>query len=92
MSKKIKNINGQFGVLICGSGTGMTIAANRYNNMRVALCYDVKSTKLSRMHNNANVMALGARLTKKNVALKCVNIFIKTKFDGGRHLRRLKKI
>jgi len=92
MSKKIKNINGQFGILICGSGTGMSIAANRHNNMRVALCYDIKSTKLSRMHNNANVIALGARLTKKNVALKCINIFIKTKFDSGRHSRRLKKI
>ena len=63
------------------SGIGMYMAANRHKNVRAALCYSVKSTKLSRLHNNANVMTLGARLTKKNVALKCVNTFIKTNFD-----------
>ena len=56
------------------------------------LCYNTKSTKLSRLHNNANVMTIGARLIKKNVALKCVSTFLKTNFDGGRHLRRIKKI
>ena len=91
LSKKIKS-NKQFGILVCGSGIGMYMAANKHKNIRAALCYDIKSTKLSRQHNNANVMALGARLTKKNVALKCVNIFIKTNFMGGRHLRRVKKI
>ena len=70
----------------------MDMAANRHKNVRAALCYDVKSAKLSRLHNNANVMTLGARLTKQNVALKCVNIFIKTNFEGGRHLRRVNKI
>ena len=92
LSKKIKNNKNKIGILICGSGIGMDITANKHKNIRAALCYDVKSTKLSRQHNNANVMALGARLTKKNVALKCVSIFIKTKFKGGRHLRRVKKI
>ena len=81
-----------FGILICGSGTGMSIVANKHKNIRAALCYDIKSTKLSRLHNNANVMTIGSRLIKKNVALKCVNIFLKTPFDGGRHLRRIKKI
>ena len=57
-----------------------------------ALCYNTKSTKLSRMHNNANVMAIGSRLTKKKTALKLVSIFFETKFEGGRHLRRVKKI
>jgi ribose 5-phosphate isomerase B len=90
LAKKIKNK--QFGILICGSGTGMSMAANRHKNIRAALCYNVKSTKLSRMHNNANVMTIGARLTTKNVALKCVNIFINTNFEGGRHLRRINKI
>ena len=70
----------------------MYITANKHQNVRAALCYNVKSTKLSRQHNNANVMAIGARLTKKNVALKCVNTFIKTNFIGGRHLRRINKI
>tara|TARA_Y100000590_G_scaffold118718_1_gene135885 strand:+ start:3051 stop:3500 length:450 start_codon:yes stop_codon:yes gene_type:complete len=92
LAKKIKYNKKQYGILICGSGIGMNITANRHKNIRSALCYDVKSTKLSREHNNANVMALGARLTKKNVALRCVNTFINTSFKNGRHLRRVKKI
>ena len=91
LSRKIKK-NNQLGILVCGSGIGMDMSANKHKNIRAALCYDSKSTKLSRQHNNANVMAIGARLIKKKVALKCVNIFIKTKFEGGRHLRRVKKI
>ena len=92
LSKKIKKDKNQFGILICGSGTGMSMAANKHKNIRAALCYDIRSTKLSRLHNNANVMTIGSRLTKKSVALKCVNAFLKTDFDGGRHLRRIKKI
>ena len=92
LSKKIKENSKQFGILVCGSGTGMYMAANRHKNVRAALCYSVKATKLSRLHNNANVMTIGARLTNKNVALKCVDAFIKTNFEGGRHLRRIKKI
>ena len=92
LSKKMRYPKNQFGILICGSGTGMSMAANKHKNIRAAMCYDTKSTKLSRQHNNANVMTLGARLIKKNVALKCVNTFLKTDFDGGRHLRRIKKI
>ena len=82
----------QFGILVCGSGIGMGMTANRHKNVRAALCYNLKSAKLSRQHNNANVMTIGARLTKKNVALKCVNKFINTNFKAGRHLRRIKKI
>ena len=92
LSKKITNNKNQFGILICGSGTGMSMAANKHKNVRAALCYNTKSTKLSRLHNNANVMTLGSKLTKKSVALKCVNTFLKTDFDGGRHGRRVKKI
>tara|TARA_Y100000590_G_scaffold38976_1_gene41775 strand:+ start:247 stop:672 length:426 start_codon:yes stop_codon:yes gene_type:complete len=92
LSKKMKTNNNKFGILICGSGIGMDMAANKHKNVRAALCYNVKSAKLSRQHNNANVMAIGARLTKKEVALKCVSTFIKTDFKGGRHLRRVKKI
>jgi len=92
LSKKMKKNKKQFGILICGSGTGMSMTANKHKNIRAALCYDVKSTKLSRQHNNANVITMGARLIKKSVALKCVNVFLKTNFDGGRHLRRIKKI
>ena len=92
LSKKIKKRNNHFGILVCGSGIGMEITANRHKNIRAALCYNIKSTKLSRTHNNANVMTLGARLIKRNLALKSVDTFIKTNFEGGRHLRRIKKI
>ena len=92
LSNKMKKNKKQFGILICGSGIGMDMAANRHKYIRAALCHNVKSARLSRQHTNANVMAIGARLTKKNIALKCVDTFIKTKFEGGRHLRRIKKI
>jgi len=91
LSRKIK-INNQFGILVCGSGTGMMMAANKHRKIRAALCYNVRSTKLSRKHNNANVMTIGSRLTKKKVALKCVKTFLSTNFEGGRHKRRVKKI
>ena len=92
LSKKMNKAENEFGILICGSGTGMSMTANKHKNIRAALCYDTKSTRLSRLHNNANVMTMGARLIKKNVALKCVNTFLRTDFDGGRHLSRIKKI
>ena len=92
LSKKMKKNKNQFGILICGSGIGMDMAANKHKNIRAALCYNIKSAKLSRQHNNANVMSIGARLIKKNIALMCVSTFLKTKFEGGRHIKRVKKI
>ena len=92
LSKKMKKSKNQFGILICGTGVGMSMAANKHKNIRAALCYNIKSTKLSRQHNNANVMTIGARLTKKKIVLKCISTFLKTDFDRGRHLRRIKKI
>ena len=92
LSRKMRRTQNKFGILVCGSGIGMSMAANKHKNIRAALCYDIKSTKLSRKHNNANVMTIGARLIKKNIALKCVNAFLKTDFDGGRHFRRMRKI
>jgi len=92
LSKKMKNNKNQFGILICGSGIGMDMAANKHKNIRAALCYNTKSTKLSRQHNNANVMTIGARLIKEKTALMCVNTFLKTEFVGGRHIKRIKKI
>ena len=88
MGKK-KNITG---ILVCGSGIGMSMTANKHKNIRAALCYNIKSTTLSRKHNNANVMTIGSRLTNCKTALLCVNTFLKTKFESGRHLRRIKKI
>ena len=92
LSKKINLNNKLTGILVCGSGIGMEMTANRYKNVRAAVCYNQKTAKLSRLHNNANVITLGSRLTKKNIALKCVNTFFNTKFEGGRHAKRVKKI
>ena len=92
LSKKMKSNNNKFGILVCGSGIGMDMAANKHKNIRAALCYNTKSTKLSRQHNNANVMAIGARLIKEKTALMCVSTFLKTEFVGGRHIKRIKKI
>ena len=92
LAKKVSRQKNNIGILVCGSGQGMIMAATTHKNVRAALCYDGRSTKLSRMHNNANVMALGSRLTKKSLALKCVSTFLKTNFEGGRHLKRIKKI
>ena len=92
LCKKVSKNSLNMGILICGSGMGMAMAANRHKKIRAALCYSVKNTKLSRLHNNANVITLGARLINKNIAIKCINTFLKTKFEGGRHLKRVKKI
>ena len=92
LSKKVSSIKGSFGILVCGSGTGMAIAANKTKNIRAALCYSKKNTKLSRLHNNANIITLGSRLINKNKAISLIKIFLSTKFKGGRHLRRVKKI
>ncbi|WP_440930879.1 ribose 5-phosphate isomerase B [Candidatus Pelagibacter sp.] len=92
LCKKVSKNSSNMGILICGSGMGMAMAANRHKKIRAALCYSVENTKLSRLHNNANVITLGARLINKNTAMKCINTFLKTKFEGGRHLKRVKKI
>ena len=70
----------------------MSIAANKHRNIRAAQCFSLKSTKLSRLHNDANVITLGERLISKDLAFKCINAFLNTKFEGGRHLKRVKKI
>ena len=92
LSKKVASNKGSFGILICGSGMGMAITANKTKNIRAALCYSINNTKLSRLHNNANIITLGARLINKNKAFNLIRVFLKTKFEGGRHLRRVKKI
>ena len=92
VAKKVKNNKNSRGILVCGSGMGMVMAANRHKKIRAAQCYNEKSTKLSRLHNDANIITLGSRLLSKKNALNCVGIFLKTKFEGGRHLRRIKKI
>jgi len=81
-----------FGILICGSGIGVSIAANRFKKIRAAVCYNQLSASLARKHNNANVLCLGARLISLKNVQKIVYTFISTKFEGGRHINRVKKL
>lgn len=81
-----------FGLLVCGSGIGMSIAANRHVGVRCALVHDVTTARLSRAHNDANVLALGARIIGEEVALDILRVFLATDFEGGRHERRLAKL
>ena len=92
VSNRVKSKKSDIGILVCGSGTGMAISANKIKGIRAAVCHNLKSTRLSRQHNDANIIAIGSRLTKKNIALQLVSVFLGTKFEGGRHLRRVKKI
>ena len=77
------------GVLICGTGIGMSITANRFKRVRAALCQDVYSAKVSRRHNDANVLAMGGRIVGPGVALEILDVFLTTEFEGGRHKKRL---
>ena len=92
VAKKVKTSKNNVGILVCGSGTGMNIAANKHKNIRAAQCFNLKSTKLSRLHNDANIITLGSRVLSKNNALKFISVFLNTKFEGGRHSKRIRKI
>ncbi len=80
------------GVLVCGSGIGISMAANRHKWVRAALCHDHLTAKLSRQHNNANVLCLGGRTTGADVAKDCLRVFLETEFEGGRHQNRVAKL
>jgi len=80
------------GILICGTGIGMCIAANKVIGIRAALCWDKRSAELSRKHNNSNILCLGGRVLREREAMKIVDAWLTTKFEGGRHLRRVRKI
>jgi len=84
--------NGVPGILICGSGIGMSIAANKVDGIRCALCHNAYTAEFSRRHNNANIIAFGGRTTGIEIAKQMVKIFLSTEFDGGRHQRRIDKI
>ena len=81
-----------FGILICGTGIGISIAANKIKGIRAALCHNEYTAKLSRLHNNANIIALGARVLGEDLGLACVEAFVNTEFEGGRHAKRVGKI
>lgn len=80
------------GVLLCGSGIGISMAANRHKGIRAAPCHDETTARLARQHNDANVLALGARLIDGAVAKACLKVFLETPFEGGRHQRRVEKM
>ena len=80
------------GIVVCGSGIGISIAANRHASVRAALCADGRMARLARQHNDANVLALGARIVGEEVAKNCIDEFLSTAFEGGRHQRRVEKI
>jgi ribose 5-phosphate isomerase B len=80
------------GVLVCGTGIGISIAANRHRHIRAAVAHDVTSARLSRQHNDANVLCLGARLVGSDVAKDCLRVFLGTDFEGGRHQIRVAKL
>lgn len=82
----------QRGVLVCGSGIGMSIAANRHSGIRAALCHDADAARLSRRHNDANVLVMGARVIGAEAAAACVEAFFTTDFEAGRHVRRVEKL
>jgi len=92
VAKRVVLKKSDLGILICGSGTGMAITANKFKGIRAAQCYNKSSTILSRQHNNANVICLGARILKKNEASKLIFYFLNTKFKSGRHQKRINKI
>lgn len=81
-----------FGIAVCGTGIGISIAANRNVGARAALCHDATTARLAREHNDANILALGARVMGGETALECVRVFLKTSFAGGRHINRVAKL
>ncbi len=92
MAQAIAGGEARFGVVICGTGIGISIAANREPRVRAALCHDVTTARLARLHNDANVLALGARVVGWEVAADCLATFLATEFEGGRHEARVAKL
>ncbi|MDR3144074.1 MAG: ribose 5-phosphate isomerase B [Puniceicoccales bacterium] len=88
----IAEARSDFGILVCRSGIGMCMAANKVHNVRAANCWNVEISQLSREHNDANVLCIGADFVKMDIACDIVHIFLETKFSGGRHLKRIRKM
>jgi ribose 5-phosphate isomerase B len=92
VAEKVEQGEAQFGVILCGSGNGASMTANKHQGIRSALCWDVPLAKLAREHNDANILSLPVRFIEEETALECLNVFIHTDFEGGRHQRRVNKI
>ena len=85
-------LKGAKGILLCGSGNGIAMSANKHAGIRAALCWNVEIARLARQHNDANILVLPARFIEEEEAFKCVDVFLDTKFEGGRHQARVQKI
>ena len=92
VGEKVLDGKAEYGILICGTGIGISIAANKIKGIRAALVHNEFTARLARLHNDANVIALGARVIGDELGLACVETFINTEFEGGRHARRVDKI
>ena len=92
VAESVGNDSNLLGVLICGSGNGISMTANKHQNIRSAICWNVEIAKLAREHNNANIITLPARFISEEEALKMIDVFFETEFEGGRHQRRVDKI
>lgn len=92
VASMVENGQADLGIVICGSGNGVAITANKHQGIRAALCWSAELAALARQHNNANVLALPARFVEPDLALKMVEMFISTDFEGGRHTQRVAKI
>jgi len=92
VANSVLKANVDYGIVVCGSGIGISIAANRNKGIRAALCTSTEHAKLSRLHNDANILALGSRLTDEKDIYAIIDIFLATSFEGGRHSDRIKKI
>jgi len=92
LAEAVESGKHEFGITLCGSGNGINMTANKHQNIRAALCWNKEISELARLHNNANICSLPARFIDYNLAEEIVNIFLNTKFEGGRHLRRIEKI
>jgi ribose 5-phosphate isomerase B len=92
VATKVENDPGSRAILICGTGIGVSITANRHSGIRAALCHNNVTAELARRHNNANILALGARVLDEKTAYECVRVFLTTSFEGGRHTDRLRSI
>jgi ribose 5-phosphate isomerase B len=92
VARAVQNDRAAFGLLICGTGIGMSITANRLAGVRAALCNDLYTARMARAHNDANILALGSRVVGSGLAQEIVKTFLETPFERGRHLRRVKKM
>ncbi len=92
VADEVSNKDLVMGILVCGSGQGMAMTANRYKDVRAVICHNSDVAKVTREHNDANILCLGSRFIEEAEALKCVDVFLSTDFEGERHLKRINKI